>query len=65
MSAINTNGASDLDLPLAGQARSLVDMPVQDEQRLPLLDKPLDRNAADVDIQRNVLVSLPIQRRAI
>ena len=65
MSAINADGASDPDFPLAGQARSLVHMPVQGEQRLSLLDKPLDRNAADVDIQRNVLISLPIQRRAI
>ena len=40
-------------------------MTVQSKHRLPLLDKPLDRNAADVDIQRNVLVGLPIQRRAV
>src|SRR5664279_2670099 len=40
-------------------------MTVQGEQGLPLLDKPLDRNAADMHIQRNVFINLPIQPRSV
>ena len=65
MSAVYADSSPDPNFPLAGQSRSLVYMTVQGEQRLPLLDKPLNRDATHMHLQRNVLISLPIQRRAV
>ena len=40
-------------------------MTVQGEQGLSLLDKPRDRDATNMYIQRNVFVSLSVQCRAV
>jgi len=40
-------------------------MTVQSQQRLALLDKPLHCDAAHVHVQRNVLVSLPVECRSV
>jgi hypothetical protein len=65
MCSVDADSSPDPDFPFAAQARRFVYMTVQCQQWLPRLNKSLHCDAAYVNIQRNVLVSPPIECRSV
>jgi hypothetical protein len=63
--AVDADRPSDSDLPFTRQASGFVNMAMEREKRLPVFDEPPHGNAADVEIQINMLIRLAIEGSAI
>ena len=55
MRGVDANGASKRGFPITGQASGFVNVAVKSEERLTMLDESSNGDAADVDIEFDVL----------
>ena len=65
MSAVDANRPAYPDFPETRESRRLVDVTVQGQKRLTFFDEPSHSDAADMQIQGNVLKGSSIERGTV